>query len=178
MNEENLTRPSIPPRWIVRAAWSIHRSLYRVTGGRFGLRRPTADRYGLMRLTATGRKSGTERSVMLAYVEDGSDIVTLAMNGWHDSDPAWWLNLQADPNARIVLPGVSRLVTGRIADGDERDRLWYLWKDLDGNIDVHARFRSTSTDVVVLEPRTEPLERNASAADRSSLSTASTIDAD
>jgi hypothetical protein len=92
---------------------------------------------------------------MLAYVEDGSDIVTLAMNGWHDSDPAWWLNLQADPNARIVLPDGSRLVTGRIAGADERPRLWSLWTDLLDNMDAHARFRSTPTNVVVLESRSE-----------------------
>lgn len=88
---------------------------------------------------------------MLAYVEDGSDIIRLAMNGWSESHPAWWLNLQANPNARFVLPDCSRLVTGRLADGDERRRMWSLWKDLEGNIAAHARFRSTPTDVVVLE---------------------------
>ena len=148
-------RPRLPPRWFVRAAWSVHRGLYRVSGGRIGLRRPSVGQFGLMRLTATGRRSGTERSVMLAYVEDGADIVTLAMNGWGESHPGWWLNLQTDPNARIVLPDGTRFVTGRIAEGDERKRLWFRWKDLHTNIDAHAHFRSTPTDVVVLEPRPE-----------------------
>ena len=117
------------------------------------MRRPSVGQFGLMRLTATGRRSGTERSVMLAYVEDGADIVTLAMNGWGESHPGWWLNLQTDPNARIVLPDGTRLVTGRIAEGEERKRLWFRWTDLHTNIDAHAHFRSTPTDVVVLEPR-------------------------
>ena len=155
MHEENSMRPYVPPRWIARTAWSIHRTLYRVSGGRFGLRRPREGQFGLMRLTATGRRSGAERSVMLAYVEDGSDIITLAMNGWAESHPAWWLNLKADPNARIVLPDGPRKVTGRIAEGGERQRLWSIWKGLEGNMDAHARFRSTPTDVVVLEPRSE-----------------------
>lgn len=92
---------------------------------------------------------------MLAYVEDGQDIVTLAMNGWGESNPGWWLNLQSDPNARIVLPDGQRFVTGRIGEGDERQRLWSLWRELHTNIDAHAQFRSTPTDVVVLEPRPE-----------------------
>lgn len=36
------TPAKVPPRWFIRLAWSIHRGLYRLTGGRFGLRRPKA----------------------------------------------------------------------------------------------------------------------------------------
>jgi len=48
-----------------------------------------------MRLTTTGRRSGQNRSVILGYIEDGPKLVTLAMNGWGEGEPAWWLNLQA-----------------------------------------------------------------------------------
>ena len=64
-----------------------------------------------MRLTTVGRRSGKERSVILGYYEDGPNLVTMAMNGWKDAEPAWWLNLQANPEATIELPGGQRRVT-------------------------------------------------------------------
>lgn len=59
--------PRIPPRWFVRLAWFAHRTLYRVTGGRLGLWRPRTGRWGTLRLTTTGRRTGVERSVIIAY---------------------------------------------------------------------------------------------------------------
>ena len=146
----------VPPRWVVRSAWSIHRGLYLVTGGRFGLRRPKRDRYGMMRLTTIGRRSGQERSVILGYFEDGPNLVTMAMNGWADPEPAWWLNLQATPEATVEIPGNRREVRGRAADGEERSRLWARWRQIDTNLDGYAALRSGETAVVVLEPTSGP----------------------
>ena len=145
--------PWLPPRWFVRLAWSTHRFLYRVTGGRFGLRPAKPNRYGMMRLTATGRRSGQERSVILGYFDDGPNLVTMAMNGWDPAEPAWWLNLQAHPDASVDLAGGRREITGRVAQGEERDRLWDRWRQLDKNLDGYAARRPGETAVVVLEPR-------------------------
>lgn len=152
------TPPRLPPRWFVRLAWSVHRALCRTTGGRFGLWRPGAKRrWGALRLTTTGRRTGRERSVIVGYVEDGRNLVTLAMNGWGDGEPAWWLNLQAAPGATVELAG--RRPTGgrhpvraRVATGDERARLWARWREIDAKLDAFAALRSTETAVVVLEP--------------------------
>ncbi len=46
MSHEVRPAPRVPPRWFVRTAWWVHRGLYRVTGGRFGLRRPRGHRWG------------------------------------------------------------------------------------------------------------------------------------
>jgi deazaflavin-dependent oxidoreductase (nitroreductase family) len=137
----------------VRSAWSIHRGLYKITGGRFGLRRPKGNRYGMMRLTTIGRRSGQERGVILGYFDDGPNLVTMAMNGWDDPEPAWWLNLQANPAATVVVPGGRSDVIGRAATGDERERLWARWREIDDNLDGYAALRSGETAVVVLEPR-------------------------
>ena len=145
--------PRVPPRWFVRSAWRVHRALYRVTGGRFGLWRPKPDRWGTMRLTTVGRRSGQPRTVILAYLEDGPDLFTLAMNGWGEGEPAWWLNLGADPDATVELPGGSRQVRARAATGDERTRLWSRWREIDKQLDGFAARRSTETAVVILEPR-------------------------
>jgi deazaflavin-dependent oxidoreductase (nitroreductase family) len=146
----------VPPRWFIRLAWSVHRGLYRGTGGRFGVWRPRPNRWGALRLTTTGRRTGQQRSVILGYVEDGPNIVTMAMNGWGKGEPAWSLNLLAHPDARVDLAGGSRLVRARAAAGDERSRLWARWRDIDANLDAYAALRETETAVVILEPRPEP----------------------
>ena len=134
----------------------MHRGLYRVTGGRFGLRRAKADRWGMARLTTTGRRTGQERSVMIGYLDDGPNLVTMAMNGWAEAEPAWWLNLQAHPQASVDVAGGPRTVRGRAAEGEERSRLWDRWRELNANLDVEAALRSVETAVVVLEPWPDP----------------------
>ena len=86
----------LPPRWFIRSAWVVHRAIYNVTGGNRGLKIPTEDQWGIMRLHSVGRRSGAERVAILAYFEEGPNLVTLAMNGWGAPEPAWWLNLQAE----------------------------------------------------------------------------------
>jgi deazaflavin-dependent oxidoreductase (nitroreductase family) len=74
------------------------------------------------------------------------------MNGWGRPEPAWWLNLQAHPEARIELRGGARDVRGRPAEGEERERLWALWARYNPALDEFAAMRDRETAVVVLEP--------------------------
>ena len=145
--------PRLPPRWFIRLAWSVHRGVYRVFGGRVGLWRPRGNGWGALRLTITGRRTGRQRSVIIGYVEDGPNLVSLAMNGWGEGEPAWWLNLQAHPDAIVDLVDGRRLVRGHAATGDERSRLWARWREIDTKLDAYAARRSSETAVVVLEPR-------------------------
>jgi len=147
----------LPPRWVVRVAWRVHRGLYRVTGGRVGLRPPKPKVYGMLHLTTIGRRTGRERGVILGYFEDGPNLVTMAMNGWADPEPAWWLNLQAHPDAKVVVRDGTRLVHARAARGDERSRLWSTWREIDTGLDDFAALRSSETAVVILEPRPDPV---------------------
>ena len=110
----------------------------------------------MLRLTTVGRRSGRTRAAILGYIEDGPNIVVPAMNGWMDPDPAWWLNLQAHPEATIQLPGGDiRSVTARAAQPGERDRLWRALVDLGSAAftDANAAARSRETAIVVLERR-------------------------
>ena len=149
-------RPRLPPRWFVQLAWHAHRALYRGSGGRLGLWSPKGNRWGTLRLTGLGRRSGQWRSVILGYVEDGSNMVTLAMNGWADGEPAWWLNLQEHPVATVQCAGRTCTVTARAADGEERSRLWARWREIDTALDAYAALRSSPTAVVILEPVPQP----------------------
>jgi deazaflavin-dependent oxidoreductase (nitroreductase family) len=150
--------PALRPRLFVRTAWVLHRALFRLSGGRIGLSRPKAGgRFGMMRLTTLGRRSGQPRVVIVGYYEDGENLVTLAMNGWADAEPAWWLNLQAQPDTTVDLPDGSRAVRAHAAAGAERERLWAKFRDYPGwgdDLDALAARRSTERAVVVLVPRT------------------------
>ncbi|HET7846670.1 MAG TPA: nitroreductase/quinone reductase family protein [Acidimicrobiia bacterium] len=150
MEEKRAVR--VPPRWFVRLAWYTHRGIYRMSGGRLGLWRPKQDRWGTMHLTTTGRRTGQERKVILGYYEDGPNLVTMAMNGWADEEPAWWLNLQANPVATVDTGEGRSAVRGRAALGEERSRLWDQWRQVQANLDEYAALRSTETAIVVLEP--------------------------
>ena len=149
------TRPApLPPRWVVRSAWAIHRAIYSLTGGRLGLRPATPKTWGMMRLKTIGRRSGKERHVILGYYDDGPNLVTMAMNGWGDPEPAWWLNLQTHPETTVELKDGRRAVRGRAATPDERPRLWARWGEYDGEEALRswASRRSRETAVVILEP--------------------------
>jgi deazaflavin-dependent oxidoreductase (nitroreductase family) len=149
--------PKLPPAWFKHAFWRGHRAVHRLSGGRF-LWTPTRSKrgWGALRLTTIGRRSGRERTVIIGYIEEGPDLVTMAMNGWDEGHPAWWLNLEAQPDAVVRLAGQEpRPVHARRATGEERDRLWQRWAEIDAGLDAYALRRSIETPVVVLEPRDE-----------------------
>jgi len=145
--------PFLPPRLFVRAAWIVHRRLHAMTRGRRGLWPPTADRWGTMKLRTVGRQTGKPRIAILGYFEDGPNLVTMAMNGWADPEPKWWLNLQARPEATVDLGDGPIEVIAHAATGDERTRLWARWAHYDKELEGYAARRSRPTQVVVLEPR-------------------------
>lgn len=155
-HDATTTRPTawLPPRWFIRGAWITHRAIYNLSGGRLGLRQATDAKWGMMRLRSIGRRSGRERVAILAYFTDGGNVVTMAMNGWGDPEPAWWLNLQARPDVVVELPDGPRAVRARAATPEERPRLWERWAAYNGpNQESWAARRSRETAVVILEPR-------------------------
>ena len=93
-----------------------------------------------------------DRSAILGYYEDGPNLVTMAMNGWGAPEPAWWLNLQARPNAHVELKNGTRVVRARAAVGEERERLWARFREFGDDPDDYAHRRPGRTEVVVLEP--------------------------
>lgn len=146
-------QPKLPPAWFKHAFWRVHRLVHRVSGGRF-LWTPSSKRgWGALGLTAIGRRSGRERTVILGYLEDGPNLVVLAMNGWDEGHPAWWRNVQAHPDVAVKLarqePQPMRV---REAVGEERARLWRRWAEVDVGLDAYAAMRSVEAPVVVLEP--------------------------
>jgi deazaflavin-dependent oxidoreductase (nitroreductase family) len=108
-------------RSTTRYLGALHRALYRASGGRIGGRV-----WGLrvVLLTTTGRRTGRARTVALCSLRDAEDVVVIASYGGLDRPPAWWLNLEASPQAELQTGRVRRAVTARNASPDERARLW------------------------------------------------------
>ena len=156
MGTEATRPPKVPPLWFVHVGWRVHRALYRLSGGRFLWTTSNKRGWGALRLTTVGRKSGQERSVIIGYVEDGPNLAVLAINGWDEGYPSWWLNLEAHPDAVVRLAGQhARPVRAVPVAGEKRDRLWQRWVAVEPNLDGYAGRRSTETAMMVLEPRDE-----------------------
>jgi F420H(2)-dependent quinone reductase len=93
----------------------------------------------LLHLTTVGRKSGTSRTVPLAFVRDDDDYVVAASNGGSDWEPAWWLNLQSEPQATIKVDGSEMAVTASAVEDADRDR---LWQRLSEQLDSYDSYQS------------------------------------
>lgn len=110
---------------------------------------------GALRLTTIGRRSGRERNVIIGDIEEGPDLVTLAMNGWDEGHPAWWLNLEAQPDAVARRAGSGTSPRARPPGHRRGDRLWKRGAEIDAGPDAYALRRCIETPLVVLEPRDE-----------------------
>ena len=112
-----LSRPEMRP--LTRLFSNLHAGLYRLTRG--GAQNPN---YPTMLLTVTGRKSGRSHTVPLIYIEDGQRLVIAAAYAGSDSNPAWWLNLRANPQAPAQVNNATFDVEAALAPAEERPRLW------------------------------------------------------
>lgn len=114
---------STPPRSIMQLFGSLHRGLYRATGGAIGGRFRGGQ---VLLLTTVGRKTGQPRTWPLLYFPDGNAFVIVGSNGGQDTHPAWYLNLVKNPTATIEVGRQRLRVRAKQAEGAERDRLWQL----------------------------------------------------
>lgn len=132
-----------------KRAGRIHTKLYRATGGRVG---HNAGHITNLLLTTLGRKSGELRTVPLAYTEDGDGYVVVASNGGADRHPAWWLNLQKDPNATIEIGTRKVAVQASLATPQERARLWPGLTEVNPFYARYERITDRPIPVVILRP--------------------------
>ena len=105
------------PRWVTR----LHAWVYRRSGGRF------LGRMGgqpVLLLQTTGRRSGRTRTTPVQYLADGDTFVVVASNAGAARPPAWYLNLRADPHARVDIGPRTVDVQAHEATGQERAELW------------------------------------------------------
>src|SRR5947208_9324518 len=83
------------------------------------------ERTPLLLLHHTGAKTGTVRVNPLAYANDGDDrLVVFASKGGAPTNPDWFHNLKANPRATVEVGTDTFEVAARVAEGEERERLW------------------------------------------------------
>ena len=119
-----LVRLVTRPRRLVTRFTRLHAAALRASGGRLRRSRLLAGGQPVLSLTTTGRRSGQPRSTVVAYLREGEDYVVYAVNLGNERDPAWCLNLDADPDATVDVDGESFRVSARRANGAEAERLW------------------------------------------------------
>ncbi|WP_431232681.1 nitroreductase family deazaflavin-dependent oxidoreductase [Mycolicibacterium psychrotolerans] len=112
-----LRRPAMRP--VTRVISGLHSVAYRLSGGK-----AQNPKYPTMLLTVIGRKTGKSRTVPLIYIEDGDRFVIAAAYSGSDTDPVWWLNLKANPAARVQVMGATVPVEATEANAVEREELW------------------------------------------------------
>ena len=130
----------------------FHRSVYRATGGRIGSKLMGLH---MLLLTTVGRKTGLERVIPLACFPDGDDLVVVASNDGQAHHPAWWRNLQSNPDARVRFGREERRVRATLARGEERDRLWLRVKRENPRYTEYEKRTTREIPVVILR-RVEP----------------------
>ena len=104
-------------------------------------------------LTTTGRKSGVQRRTALIYGRDTADYVVVASKGGAPEHPAWYLNLQANPDVEIQVLDKVVPATAHTAQGAERERLWALMREVWPAYDEYQTRTDREIPVVVLTPR-------------------------
>ena len=105
----------------------------------------------LVLLTTTGAKSGRSHTTPVVYTKDGDNIVVIASKGGAPSNPAWYHHLVAHPQVTVELPNETYTAKARVAEGDERERLWRAQADLMPGFDEYQTKTTRRIPVVVLE---------------------------
>lgn len=122
---------------------------FRSNGGKVG---GVFEGVPLLLLHTTGAKTGNARINPVAYRPDGDRQVIFASKGGAPTSPDWYHNLVQNPRARVEVGNDTIDVVARVAEGDERERLWSAQKR---DLPAFAEYETKTTrqiPVVILEP--------------------------
>jgi deazaflavin-dependent oxidoreductase (nitroreductase family) len=105
----------------------------------------------ILLLTTTGKRSGEPRTAPLIYVEHDGDYLIVASKGGAPKPPAWYVNLEANPEVEIELPGERFPARARTAGPDERPELWPLMTEVWPDYDAYQAKTDREIPIVVIE---------------------------
>jgi deazaflavin-dependent oxidoreductase (nitroreductase family) len=105
----------------------------------------------MLLLHTTGAKTGKERVNPVVYLADGERYVVFGSKAGADTNPDWYHNLLAHPDTTIEVGAETVRVIARVAEGDERARLWRQQKEVMPGFADYERMTSRPIPVVVLE---------------------------
>lgn len=103
-------------------------------------------------LATTGRKSGEQRLTPLIYGQQGRDYLIVASNGGAEAHPAWYFNLEANPEVGIQVWGEKRHGRARTATPEEKAAWWSIMTKEWPDYDVYQTKTDRPIPLVVIEP--------------------------
>jgi deazaflavin-dependent oxidoreductase (nitroreductase family) len=152
---KQLDSPLIPKifKYLAKAQVGVYKLTRGRVGGTWrigaGFRKPVPT----LLLDHRGRKSGKAFTTPLLYITDGADVVVAGSQGGLPNHPQWYLNLLAHPDTHVQIRADRRPVHARIADPEERARLWPLLVAAYADFDSYQAWTEREIPVVILEPR-------------------------
>lgn len=131
-----------------------HAKLVLLSGGR--IRRSFIFTGGMpiLVITTIGRHTGKLRSTPLGFVPFGAGVAVIASNAGNDRTPAWWLNLQSNPQAEVLINRHTKAYLAREATELEEMRAWATIARLNPGFDEYRNLTTRKLPVVILEPQT------------------------
>ena len=105
----------------------------------------------ILLLTTTGRRTGNESTTPLIYQLDGDNPVIVASKGGSPEHPGWYENLAKTPEVGVQILADTFQARARVAEGEERERLWRLMNEVWPHYDEYAERTDREIPVVVLE---------------------------
>jgi deazaflavin-dependent oxidoreductase (nitroreductase family) len=123
-------------RFVFLIAKTVHGAVYRLSGGRLG---GHVAGLPVLLLTTTGRKTGKRRTVPLSYYEAGDALVVIGSKGGAPRHPAWYLNLEANPEVEAQIGRERRRLRARRATAEESE---LLWPAILGRAPGYAKYRA------------------------------------
>jgi len=104
-------------------------------------------------LTTRGRRSGQPRRTPLIYQRHGDDVLVVASNGGSPAPPAWFLNIEADPEVGVQVRGDRYTASARVATPEEKPEMWKTMTATWPAYDEYQSKTDREIPVVVLERR-------------------------
>jgi len=136
-------------RWFFKLVRSTHATVFRLSGGRIGA---SIAGMPMLLLTTKGRQSGRAHTVPLGFLMEEHSFVVIASYRGSPRNPAWYLNLQSEPQVTVQVGEQNITVVAKTADAEARAR---LWNRLVAKTPIYKRFQdrtSRQIPVVYLMP--------------------------
>jgi|HigsolmetaAR202D_1030399.scaffolds.fasta_scaffold27266_2 deazaflavin-dependent oxidoreductase (nitroreductase family) len=123
--------------------------VYRLTGGAIGGRMRVLP---VLLLTTTGRKSGKQRTVPVAYIKDNNSYIVIASNSGQPKHPAWFHNIKSNPTATVQIGRSTFKVQAEIADPAKKEKLWSHAVKIAPGYEKYQQRTTRDIPVVLLHP--------------------------
>jgi deazaflavin-dependent oxidoreductase (nitroreductase family) len=133
----------------IRFFMSINSFFLRISRGRIGSKLGTQT---ILLLHTTGRKSGQERVIPIAYFDFEGKYLIVASNWGKDQNADWYLNLKKQPRATLDVRGKSVQVQSREAQGEEYERLWKFATEKHPPYLNYRKMTTRHIPIMVFEP--------------------------